>query len=124
VTDTDVPRVRKFVFSVLSRSLDPEFESSLRVRRLAAGLEAPRHYEFVIAPSAEVAADPRAIDKLLARAAKYVIEEVKGGRGPASVTCVAIVPATDAAGGSERRLTFDATLRPMEEPTPPPPTEE
>ncbi len=124
MTDTDVPQVRNFVVGALSRSLDPEFESSLRVRRLSRGLDAPRHYELVIAPSAAVAADARAIDKLLARAAMHVLVEVKKGRGPASVTCVAVLPSDGSPGGSERRLTFDATLRPMEEPPAPAPTEE
>jgi len=118
VTDTDVPRVRTFLVSVLSRNLDPDFEPTLRVRRLAPGLDAPRHYRLVIAPTAEIAADGRAIDTLLHRAARHLMSEVKDKRGPASVTCVAVLP-----GGSERRLTFDATLQLMEEPASPAPTE-
>ena len=115
VTDTDVPRVRKFVVSVLARSLEPDADSSLRMRRLAPGLDAPRHYELVVTPLPKVAADLRAVDKLLTRGAGYVIEEVRDGRGAPSVTCVARLPR-----GSERRLTFDAKLRAMEEPVPSP----
>ncbi len=119
VTDTDVPRVRKFVVAALSRSLEPEAESTLTMRRLEPGLDARRHYELVVTPLSVVSADGRAVDKLLSRAAGYVIEEVRGGRGPPSVTCVAVLP-----NGSERRLTFDARLRPVEEPAPPPSTDE
>ena len=60
VTDTDVPRVRKFVTTVLKRSLEPETETTLRVRMLDSGLDAPRHYELTLTPNGEVAADPRA----------------------------------------------------------------
>ena len=119
VTDTDVPRVRKFVTTVLKRSLEPETETTLRVRMLDSGLDAPRHYELTLTPNGEVAADPRAVEKLMRRGAGHVFEEVGKKRGPVTVTCVARLP-----GGTEERRTFDAKLQAIEEPEAPPAPEE
>ena len=119
VTDTDMPRVRQFVHEVLKRSLEPKSEVKLSMRRLDKGLDAPRHYTLVFTPKSDLTADPRSLEKLVTRAASYVVEETKSRRGPVSVTCVALLP-----GGNEQRLTFDAKLQPMEEPEAPPPTSE
>ncbi len=113
VTDTGGPAIAKKVGAMLSRSLAAEAPAKMTVYKQGTGSSTRRHYVLTLTPSEAVAANDKAVIRLLSRAAELVTYELGAPKKSVTITCVARL------SDDERRASFDMYGRPTEEPAAP-----